>query len=54
MARTIETGKGEAREWADHKEASDILWQAFLNASRETKEEAREAYLKESKEFWGC
>ena len=53
--RTVETGKGEAREWADHKRKSDILWQAFVNTQVGSKEreEAKEAYLGESKEFWG-
>jgi len=54
-ARTLETGKGEGRKWAEHKRESDILWQAFLNteAGSVEREEAKEAYLAESKEFWG-
>jgi len=39
--RTVETRKGEAREWAAHKRKSDILWQAFLN-TRERKRREKE------------
>ena len=53
--KTVETGKGKAREWTVHKHKSDILWQAFLNtqAGSREREEAKETYLSESKDFWG-
>ena len=54
MARTIETGQGQGREWADHKKRRDILWQAFLHSYPGTKEreEAADAYLAESDAYW--
>ena len=44
-----------ARTWEEHKLASNILWEGFISASPGSKEreDAKDAYLAESKDFWG-
>ena len=41
--------------WQEHKVASDLLWGAFMDTEPNTKarEDAKNAYLDESKDFWG-
>lgn len=45
----------EERNWQEHKQISDLLWEAFMKTTPNTKarEDAKNSYLGESKDFWG-
>ena len=43
------------RTWNEHKQSSDLLWEAYMKTAPNTRarEDAKNAYLDESNDFWG-